>query len=114
MDEKRKKELLLEYKNRKPEKGIISYRCKETNESFLMASNDTKVSFSSTSAKLSMNYHPNKRLLELWNKYGAEGFELTVLKVLKYEDPNEDYSKKLDSMLVECLDKTENSQIIWK
>ena len=114
MDEKRKKELLLEYKNRKPEKGIISYRCKETNESFLMASNDTKVSFSSTSAKLSMIYHPNKRLLELWNKYRAEGFELTVLKVLKYEDPNEDYSKKLDSMLVECLEKTENSQIIWK
>ena len=44
--------------------------------------------------KLAANWHPNKRLQELWNKYGSEGFELSVIKVLKYDDPHEDpYSK---------------------
>ena len=32
MDIKRKKELLEAYKNRYPEMGVISYRCKETGE----------------------------------------------------------------------------------
>lgn len=35
MDMKRKKQLLEEYKNRRPEMGVISYRCIATNESFL-------------------------------------------------------------------------------
>lgn len=34
MDMKRKKQLLEEYKNRRPEMGVISYRCLATNESF--------------------------------------------------------------------------------
>ena len=114
MDENRKKQLIWEYKNRKPEKGIISYRCKAENESFLMASNDTKASFNSVNSKLSMNSHPNKRLSELWKKYGSEGFELTVLRILKYEDPSEDYSEKLEKMLEECLESTENSSRIWR
>ena len=42
MDTKRKKELLEAYKNRHPEMGVISYRCKETGEVFLGISKDTK------------------------------------------------------------------------
>lgn len=34
MDIKRKKELLEIYKNRHPEMGVISYRCRETGEVF--------------------------------------------------------------------------------
>ena len=41
MDIKRKKELLEAYRNRHPEMGVISYRCKETGELFLGISNDT-------------------------------------------------------------------------
>lgn len=43
MDTKRKKELLEAYKNRHPEMGVISYRCKETGEVFLGISKDTKI-----------------------------------------------------------------------
>ncbi|MGB8454615.1 MAG: GIY-YIG nuclease family protein [Anaerocolumna sp.] len=75
MDVNRKRELLEEYKNRRPEMGVISYRCKTTGESFLGISKDTRADFNSTSAKLAANYHPNKRLLELWNQYNEEGFE---------------------------------------
>ncbi|GFI61122.1 hypothetical protein IMSAG049_00275 [Clostridiales bacterium] len=114
MNSERKKELLEEYKNRKPEKGIIAYKCTATDETFLMASNDTRVSFNSTSAKLSMNSHPNKRLSELWNKYGKEGFELFVVKQLDYKDIADDYRPKLEKMLEDCLNSIEGATKIWK
>ncbi|MDD5944679.1 MAG: GIY-YIG nuclease family protein [Clostridia bacterium] len=114
MNDARKKQLIMEYRNRKPEKGIICYKCTATGEAFLMAASDTRTAFNSTTAKLNMDSHPNKHLLQLWKKYGSEGFEKTVVKVLKYEDPHEDYSEKLEAMLQECLDSTENSKRIWK
>ena len=70
MDIKRKKELLEAYKNRQPEMGVISYCCKETGEVFLGISKDTKADFNNTNLKLAANCHPNKRLQELWNRYG--------------------------------------------
>lgn len=76
MDKIRKKELLEAYKHRHPEMGVISYRCKVTGEVFLGISKDTKSDFNSTNMKLAANRHPNKRLQELWNKFGSEGFEL--------------------------------------
>ena len=81
MDIKGRKELLESYKNRHPEMGVISYCCKETGEVFLGISKDTKADFNGTNMKLSANWHPNKQLQDLWIKYGAEGFELSVIKV---------------------------------
>ena len=96
MDIKRKKELLESYKNRHPEMGVISYCCKETGEIFLA------------------NWHPNKKLQELWNKYGPEGFELSVIKVLKYDDPSEDHTAKLESLREQCLAANPNARRIWR
>ncbi len=70
MDIKRKKELLESYKNRHPEMGVISYCCKKTGQVFLGISKDTKTAFNSINTKLAANWHPNKQLQELWNKYG--------------------------------------------
>ena len=109
-----KKELLQAYKNRRPEMGIISYRCIETGEIFLGASKDTRADFNSISFKLSSNGHPNHRLQELWKEYGKEGFELLVIKILKYEDPSEDQSKKLESLLEQCLADEPSSKKIWR
>lgn len=114
MDIKRKKELLEAYENRNPEMGVISYRCKETSEVFLGISKDTKSDFNSTNMKLAANLHPNKRLQEIWNKYGSEGFELSVIKVLKYDDPNEDHTAKLESLREQCLDTNPNARRIWR
>lgn len=114
MDIKRKKELLEIYKNRHPEMGVISYRCRETGEVFLGISKDTKSDFNSTNMKLAANWHPNKRLQELWNKYGTEGFELSVIKVLKYDDPNEDHIEKLESLREECLAANPSTRRIWR
>ena len=114
MDIKRKKELLEAYKNRHPEMGVISYRCKETDEVFLGISKDTKADFNSTNTKLSANWHPNKKLQELWNEYGLEGFELSVARVLKYDDPHENHTLKLESLLEQCLAADPNAMRIWR
>ena len=53
MDTKKKKELLQQWKNRRPEMGVISFRCKKTGESFLGISKDTKADFNSNRFKLS-------------------------------------------------------------
>lgn len=109
-----RKLLLEEYKNRKPEMGVISFRCIETGEVFLAASKDTKADINSTRYKLDTNTHPNKRLLYLWNQYGENGFELSVLKELKYEDPLANHSKELEKLYVQCLENDENTKRIWR
>lgn len=114
MDIKRKKELLELYKNRHPEMGVISYCCKETGDVFLGISKDTRADFNSTNVKLGANWHPNKELQGLWNKYGQEGFELSVLKVLKYDDPNEDHTAKLERLREQCLASNPNARKIWR
>lgn len=114
MDIKRKKELLEAYKFRRPEMGVISYHCKETGYIFLAASNDTKASFNSISMKLSANWHPNKQLQELWNKYGPEGFELSVSKVLKYNDPHEDHTAELEDLIEQCLATNPQAKKVWR
>lgn len=64
--------------------------------------------------KLAANWHPNKRLQELWNKYGSEGFELSVIKVLKYDDPNEDHTAELESLREQCLAADPKARKIWR
>ncbi len=114
MDIKRKRELLENYKNRHPEMGVISYRCKETEEVFLGISKDTKADFNSTNFKLSANCHPNKLLQKLYSIYGLEGFELSVVKVLKYDDPNEDHTAKLESLREQCLASNPKARRMWR
>ncbi len=99
----RRKELIMEYKNRHPEMGIISYRSKTTEESFLGISKDTKANFNRNSFQLSTGRHPNRRLQELWNTYGEMDFETAILEVLEYEDPMEDHTEELEEMLEKYL-----------
>lgn len=114
MDIKRKRQLLEEYKNRRPEMGVISYRCIVTNESFLGISKDIKADFNSIRYKLATNWHPNKQLQELWNQYGESGFELSVLKDLKYEDPKADYTDELEALREQFLTQDKQARRIWR
>lgn len=114
MKEKRKKELLEAYKNRIPQMGVISYYCKETGDTFLGISKDTRASFNSINMRLSANFHPNKYLLELWNKYGLEGFELSVIKILKQVNPEEDPIDELEKLRQDCFISNPNAKKIWK
>ena len=74
MDVNRKKQLLWEYKNRKPEMGVISYDCIPANKRFLGLAKDTKADINSSSFQLTAGNHPNKDLQKLWREYGSENF----------------------------------------
>ena len=110
----RKKELLNAYKDRRPEMGVISIRCKATGEAFLGVSKDTKADFNSNRAKLSMGSHPNKRLTALWEQYGEEGFEWSVLKTLDYENPGDDHTAELEKLREQCMAEDGKAVKIWK
>lgn len=114
MDTKRKKELLQQWKNRHPEMGVISFRCKKTGESFLGISKDTKADFNSNRFQLTIGMHPNKRLTELWNQFGEEGFELSVVKILKYENPDDDQTDELEKLRKQCFITDTKARKIWK
>ncbi len=114
LDKSKRKQLLEKYKNRLPEKGVISYRCRETGESFLGISEDTEADFNSLNMKLSLNSHPNKRLRELWNQYGENGFERSVIRVLKYDDPAEKHTAELEKLREQCLAEDPKASKIWK
>lgn len=112
MDIKRKKQLIEEYENRKPEMGVISFRSTATGETFLAVSKDTRADLNSNRFKLNANWHPNKKLQELWNQYGESNFESSVIQVLKYEDPKADHTEELEKLLVRCLESNRDARRI--
>lgn len=114
MDKAQRKAMVAEWRLRRPEMGVISIRCKETGESFLGISKDTKADFNSNRAKLSSGNHPNKRLTALWTQYGEDSFEWSVLKTLDYEDPNKDHTAELEKLREECLSADPGAVKIWK
>lgn len=114
MDKAQKKALTEEWKNRRPEMGVISLRCRETGETFLGTARDTKAGFNSVRAKLAGGLHPNQRLMELWKRYGEEGFEFSVAAVLEYDDPLEDHREELETLREICLAEDSKAVKIWK
>lgn len=114
MDANRKKALREAYQNRAPEMGVVSLRCKATGQSFLEISRDTHATMNSIRAKLSMRSHPNRTLIQLLDEYGAENFELSVLRVLDYEDPAEDHTEELTTLRDLCLLEDPNAAKLWK
>ncbi len=114
MDKERKKQLLEEYKNRRPEMGIIAFTCVDNKESFLCTSTDTRADFNSICCKLSTSWHPCKRLQALWKQYGESGFTQSVIRVLKYEDPWADHSEDLEKLLVKCLEEDALAQRMYQ
>lgn len=114
MNNDRKKELKQAYKDTRPEMGVISLKNKNTKESFLGASVNTKADINSIVMKLSSGYHPNKRLLELWNLDGEEGFEIGVAEVLDSEDDPGDCKEEVELLREELLAKDSKASKIWK
>lgn len=114
MDIRRKKRLMEEYKQRRPEMGVICLRSRETGEAFLGASRDVRADFNSLRFKLNSDGHPNQRLQQLWRQYGEKGFELSVLEHLDYEDPLEDHAGELEKLREEYLTRDQRAKKIWR
>ncbi len=97
----RRKQLLMEYKHRKTEMGIVSFQCVPTSERFIGYSQDTKAYINSNRFKLGVKMHPNRELQNLWNQHGEAAFEIGVLEVLPYDENDkekQDYTKELEAL----------------
>ena len=112
MDENEKKRAIRAWKLRKPDYGILSFRCPATGETFLAATNDTKRGFNRHTFQLGAHTHPCRRLQELWDEHGREGLELTVAAELEYDDPTEDQTEMLQLLLEECLEGTPGAKAL--
>lgn len=115
MNENRKKQLLLKYKYRKPEMGIIYFKCISTGDIFIDISKDTTAHINSNSFKLGGNLHSNYSLQKLWNDYGKDSFEIGVLEVLPYDEKDkekDDYTKELESLYERKLRSTPSARRI--
>ena len=110
----RRKEILEEWKHRHPEMGVISFRCKDTGDLFFGTSTDTRADYNSNRFKLSMGNHPNKKMQALWNQYGEDKFDYEVVKVLKYEDANEDHTDELEELRESCFAANPQAGKIWR
>lgn len=103
MDKTQKKAMVAEWKERHPEMGVVSVKCTATGEQFYEATRDTATWFNRHRFQLNWKHHRNKRLQELWNRYGENGFALAVVSDLEYEEPDEVGADELRELLKLCL-----------
>lgn len=103
MDKIKKKEFITEWKERHPEMGVVSAKCTATGDEFYDVSKDTTTWFNRYRFELNGNRHRNKRLQELWNTYGEDGFEFATVSALKYEKMEDVKAKDLKELLELCL-----------
>ena len=114
MERARRKELIEQWKHRRPEMGILSLRCKATGESFLGASTDLPAVRNGLLVRLNGGIHPNRKLLSLWREYGEEGFEWSVLQQLEYKDDTTEYRQELEKLRELYLEQDPKASKIWK
>ena len=112
MDEQHKRELKEAYRNSRPPIGVLAFRCEPTGESFLLASRNISADINSVTFKLNSGYHPNRHLLELWERYGEEGFAVEVLETLDYREESDDpadYKDELDQLRLALVEVARRS-----
>jgi hypothetical protein len=96
----RRKELLEQFKQMKPDMGIFWIRSKERKKCFLETSQNLKGKMNSTRFQLDAGNHPFQELQREWKESGAGQFQFEVLELLKYDkdESKTDYSDELAIM----------------
>lgn len=102
MDNERKRELREQYKNRRPETGVIGVRC--GSRLWIAPSRDVTADRNSTLFQLDMGSFPNRELQKAYSKDPARA-EYIVLKRLDLKDPAEDVTDDLQLLLYEAADE---------
>jgi hypothetical protein len=101
----RKKELKQQYKEMKPDMGIMIVRSKVSNKCFLQATPNLRGTINGTKFKLNAGAHPNRELQKDWNELGEDSFSIEILAQLEYDkdETKTDYSEELEVL-----------QMIWE
>ncbi len=93
----RKKELKEQYRQMKPQMGILIIRSKASNKCYIEATQDLKSKINSTKFKLGFGNHPNRDLQKEWKDYGEGNFTIDILDTLQYseDEAKTDYTEDL-------------------
>ena len=93
----RRKELLEQFKQMKPDMGIFRIRLKDSNKCFIETSHHLKGIMNRTRFQLDAGSHPNKELQQAWKAYGPDRFDIEVLELLPYakDESKIDYTEEL-------------------
>ena len=107
MDKERKKELLQQFKEMKPEMGVYMFKSINTNTVYLGCDKNIKATINGDRFKLNSNNHRCKKLQKDWNENKEENFEIKVVEVLPYDkdESKVDYGEDLKILLEMCKDK---------
>jgi hypothetical protein len=98
MDKARRKELIEQYQQRKPDMGIFIIRPKSGGKCHIQAVPDLKGAMNGALMRLEGGLHPVKELQQAWNEYGPAHFTMEVLETLSYDEDasKTDYSEELN------------------
>lgn len=98
MDKSRKKELIAQYKQMRPQMGVFIIRSKANKKCYLQATQDLRGVINGAKARLEGGFHPNRELQKEWKEYGKEQFIIEILENLEYDKDDEaktDYKEEL-------------------
>ena len=101
MSKEHRRELVREYKERKPQRGVYAVRCVATGEVWASASPKLDTQQNSTWFQLRMGGHPNRALQAAWKTHGEDAFSYEIVAELSDEERS-DYALKADLKSLEA------------
>lgn len=103
----RKKELLTQYKQMKPDMGVLAVINKNDNRYWLEIAPNLKGKINSVAFQLKNGSHVNRKLQKDWNDLGEEVFQIIVLEQLEYEEDESktDYREELELLKMIWIDR---------
>ena len=87
----------MQYKQMKPEMGIISIRSNSNNKCYIEGTQNLKGTINSAKFKLGAGNHPNRELQKEWKEQSEKNFTIEILEKLEYDEDETktDYSEDL-------------------
>ncbi len=103
----RKKELQEQYRQMKPDMGILAVINKDHKRCWLEAAPNLKGKQNSVAFQLKNGSHVNRRLQKDWNELGEQAFQIVVLEQLEYDqdESKTDYREDLEVLKMMRIDK---------
>jgi hypothetical protein len=101
-----RKELIRQYKERRPEMGVFQIRNTANGRVLIGSSTDLPSMLNRQQAQLRLGSHPNRDLQADWRAFGADAFTFETLDTLsRPEDPAYDPAADLAALLEIWLEK---------
>jgi hypothetical protein len=108
----RKKELLMEYRQRKREMGVFLFECAEGGR-YIGRADDPKGAINKNVFQLKMGSHPNKRLQKEWSDRGGAAFSVRVLDSLEYdEETKAACAEELAMLFDDWIQKMKDAEVV--